>query len=230
MSEELTLFEWLAEDGYTKEAEIIKKYYRNAVHIYYRVSPDGVPVGASKSGGCPDLPPEMELPDMPLVVQINLYELAESGADVENLLPKTGILYIFWNYEIEDKCKYDVIYWNGDMSTLRHCGNSGKEEYAIEFEVHGGRIYEEYDEKGVYCEGLRDLVANYGYDPDALVESDDKLLGYPIDRNKIFEAEDVLLFQFDCHEGCIWKVYWIIKKSDLKNLDFSRVLIDFDMD
>ncbi len=229
MLECLNLFEQLAEDDYTKESETLRKYYRNAVYIYYRVSPDGVPVGASKSGGCPDLPPEIALPDIPLLVQINLYELAESGADIENLLPKTGMLYIFWNQEI-DECKYDVIYWDGDMSTLRRCGNSGKEKYAIEFEVHGGIIYEEYDEKVVYCEGLRDLVADYGYDPDALVASDDKLLGYPFGGNKPdFDKDDVLLFQCFCNVGGIFRTYWIMKKSDLKQSDFSKVRFDYDM-
>ncbi len=116
----------------------------------------GIPVEASKMGGFPDLPSEIEYPvmseytetwlqgtnkgevehyeksAMQLVVQINLYELAESGADIENLLSKTGMLYIFWSGEImelvsdewseivaeePDKTVFHkVIYWNVDIS------------------------------------------------------------------------------------------------------------------
>lgn len=209
MSEKLTLFEQLERDGYTEEAEYLKQYYRNAVILKYRLAEGEIPVGASKAG-CPDLPPEIALPDMPLIAQINLYELAESGADVENLLPKTGMLYIFWNYEI-DECDYDIIHWDGDMSTLRRCGISDERECTLEFETH-----DEYDEYCIYKE-LGELVSDYGYDPDGLAENGEKLLGYPFGVNKPdFDEDDVLLYQCDYHEGCVWKEYWIMKKDDLK--------------
>ncbi|MDE5834849.1 MAG: DUF1963 domain-containing protein, partial [Ruminococcus sp.] len=111
---------------YRKMADELKNYYRNAVILRCEETHD-IPTGSSKMGGFPDLPPEIEYPTMSeytetwllgdikgktehyeksamqLVAQINLYELAESGADVENLLPKTGMLYIFWNPEpLED--------------------------------------------------------------------------------------------------------------------------------
>ncbi|MDE5569847.1 MAG: hypothetical protein K2I82_04245, partial [Ruminococcus sp.] len=70
MSEKLTLFEQLERDGYTEEAEILKENYRNAVILKYRLAEDEIPIGASKTG-CPDLPPEIELPDMSLVIQLN---------------------------------------------------------------------------------------------------------------------------------------------------------------
>ncbi len=151
------LIEKLIADGYTKEAENLKKYYRNAVVLSVKdIKGGNIPVGASKMGGFPDLPSEIEYPvmseytetwlqdtnkgevehyeksAMQLVVQINLYELAESGADVENLLPKMGMLYIFWSGEImkpvsnewseivaeePDKTVFHkVIYWNVDIS------------------------------------------------------------------------------------------------------------------
>lgn len=210
MSKELTLFEQFERDGYTEEAEALKKYYRNAVILKCRLADGEVPIGASK-GGCPDLPPEIALPDIPLFAQINLYELAESGADVENLLPKTGMLYFFWNEEI-DECDYDIIHWDGDMSTLRRCGKPDGREVIIGFEAH-----EEYDEYGVDYEELRDLVSDYGYDPDGLAAIDDKLLGYPTGANKPdFSEEDVLLFQFNYNIGCVWSEYWIMRKEDLK--------------
>ena len=209
MSEKLTLFEQLERDGYTEEAGYLKQYYRNAVILKCRLAEGEVPIGASK-GGCPDLPPEIELPDIPLFAQINLYELAESGADVENLLPKTGMLYFFWNEEI-DECDYDIIHWDGHMSTLRRCGNPDEREVVIGFEAH-----EEYDE---YCidKELYKLISDYGYDPDELAVRADKLLGYPTGGNKPdFNEEDLLLFQFNYNIGCVWSEYWIMRKEDLK--------------
>ena len=220
------LIEKLMKDGYTEEAEILKKYYRNAILLHYNLPTGEIPIGASKCGN-PDLPPDIEVPDMPLVMQINLYELAESGADVENLLPKTGMLYIFWNFEIED-CDYDFIHWDGDMSTLKRTETSEKytAEVIITFEAH-----EEYDRNSVYYEKLNELVSDYGYDPDALAKNRDKLLGYPTGGNEPdLKKEDVLLLQYKYHEGCVWSVYWIIEREDLKNLDFSKVSIDFDTD
>ncbi len=226
MSEKLTLFEQLERDGYTEEAEILKENYRNAVILKCRLVEGEIPIGASK-GGCPDLPPEIELPNMPLLVQINLYELAESGADVENLLPKTGMLYIFWNPEpLEDfeDPDYDIIYWDGDMSTLRRCGNSDERECTIGFEAH-----DEYDE---YCidKELYKLISDYGYDPDALAENGDKLLGYPSGGNvPEVRGDDILLLQYGFDEGCIWNVYWITDKESIKNHSFGSGFY-YDMD
>ena len=113
----------------------------------------------SKIGGFPDLPPKIEYPKMTgytkkllkgfdkgkteryeesamqLVAQINLYDLNESEADLDKLLPERGILYIFWSGEIsplesddwteytvdnsENKDIFKVIFWDGDMSKLK---------------------------------------------------------------------------------------------------------------
>lgn len=239
-----------------------EKQYRNAVILSVKET-DDVPVGASKIGGFPDLPPEIEYPvmtgfteawlkgknkgktehyeksAMQLVAQINLYELAKSGADVENLLPKTGMLYIFWSGEImelesnksvkievtePDKTAiHKVIYWDGDISALRRteppCRYLGKYFDAYnEFFTESAVVFNSYEE----------------YEKDNINYIRNKLLGFPhgiippqIDRT------EVNLFQFDCYdisEGYIWEAYWIMKKSDLKNLDFSEVLLEFDND
>ena len=101
---------------------------------------DDVPVGASKLGGLPDLPPGIDYPEceafideksdkyfkrakLPLICQFNLADLAEY--EVQDDLPKSGMLYIFWNggdpgyfekkYGIHTLRAY---YWKGDISTL----------------------------------------------------------------------------------------------------------------
>ncbi|MCM1132787.1 MAG: YwqG family protein [Ruminococcus flavefaciens] len=270
MSEKLTLFEQLARDGYTEESEILKESYRNAILLKYSRAEGEIPIGASKLGGYPDLPPEIEYPvmsgiteitnpvmcrlfgeealinnthryeksAMQLVAQINLYELAESGADVENLLPKKGMLYIFWSDEvfelessesIEIHCDepdktalHKVIYWDGDMSTLKRT--------APPFPYYS-RYYNP-DE----CFAEHSVEFDYGKEYENSRDNSDldKIFGYPqgVNPPQIDETE-VNLFQSDCYdnfEGWIFHTYWIMKKSDLKNLDFSKVLIDFDMD
>ncbi len=256
-----------------KMAEELKNYYRNAVIICTEKVQD-IPVGASKMGGFPDLPPEIEYPTMSeytetwllgdnkgksehynksamqLVAQINLRELAESGADVENLFAKTGMLYIFWSGEGADleSNKYveteiaepdktachKVIYWDGDMSTLKRteppCPYYSKyfeeclEEYAVEFVSDS-----EYSRDSAYeIEGLEEATETDSFD---FVNDGDKMLGFPKGANVPYIDENTVnLFQFDYSMGCLWSVYWIMDREDLKKLDFSRVSVDFDMD
>ncbi len=61
-----------------------------------------IPVGASKFGGAPDAPTEFEWPmwnEKPLgfLAQINLEEVAPF--DVEEVLPKSGLLLFFYDFE-----------------------------------------------------------------------------------------------------------------------------------
>ncbi|MDE6835120.1 MAG: DUF1963 domain-containing protein [Ruminococcus sp.] len=249
---------------YRKMADELKNYYRNAVILLCREK-QNIPTGASKMGGFPDLPPEIEYPTMSectieqehyeksamqLVAQINLYELAESGADVENLLPKTGMLYILWSgevFELEsnkyieikvtepDKTAFHkVIYWDGDMSTLKRteppCPYYSKyfeecfEEYSVTFDSDS-----EYSEDSASeIDGLEEAVETDSFE---FTNSGDKILGFPKGANVPYLDENtVSLFQFDYHMGCLWSEYWLIKKEDLKNCDFSKVLFSCDMD
>lgn len=270
MSEDLTLFEELERDGYTETAEELKKYYRNAMYIICKSYPDGIPVGASKMGGYPDLPPEIEYPTMSahtqqwtnvsaeryeesamqIFAQINLYEAVESGADVENLLPKTGMLYIFWSGElfyisesdvISDVAKPDktahfkVIYWDGDMSALKRTPppcpyyskyfeeNECMEEFAIDFAET-----DEYEDGAENIENL-EKIADIDMHEHKIYEA--KLLGVPQGANRPdLRDDEVLLFQGDYEMGCLWREYWIIKRDDLKKCDFSKVRFDYDLD
>jgi uncharacterized protein YwqG len=58
------------------------------------------------------------------IAQINLQEVAK--LDNEDLLPKSGILYFFysaeqeaWGFDIKDRNKFKVLYYNGDLSNLQ---------------------------------------------------------------------------------------------------------------
>ncbi len=112
---EIELIDYLINEGYSDIAESIRPYRKSAVKICTKEGE--TPIGASKFGGFPDLPPEIPYPTMSgytckrretteryeksamqLVAQINLADIAE--ADDENKLPHTGILYFFWSGEV----------------------------------------------------------------------------------------------------------------------------------
>lgn len=89
-------------------------YARNVIRITPEVCDDGdIPVGASKFGGCPDLPAGMEwfqvqhgsyAAPLYFVAQINFAEIA--SFDVEHKLPERGMLYFFYDGETDARLNW----------------------------------------------------------------------------------------------------------------------------
>jgi uncharacterized protein YwqG len=89
---------------------------------------ENIKKGASKIGGLPDLPQNIEWPKsgktpLAFLTQINLKEISEYNKD--GLLPDKGILYFFydaenqpWGHKPSNKSKWKVIYYNNDNSNL----------------------------------------------------------------------------------------------------------------
>ncbi|QDA59543.1 YwqG family protein [Hymenobacter jejuensis] len=90
---------------------------------------DLMPCGSSKIGGQPDLPPFITWPTeangnpLSFIAQLNFSEL--SRLDKDQLLPKRGTLYFFysaeqeaWGFDIKDKDKFKVIFYDGDTAQL----------------------------------------------------------------------------------------------------------------
>ena len=89
---------------------------KNSIQVTLDIQDDDdLPIGVSKFGGCPDLPAGVEWfrtnADIPMsfVAQINFAEAAPY--DLENKLPKNGLLYFFydcspegmpWGFDPED--------------------------------------------------------------------------------------------------------------------------------
>lgn len=97
-----------------------------------------LPLGKSKVGGCPDLPDSIEWPyyeginfegeirkrPLAFLAQINLQDIKKY--DIDNLLPKRGILYFFyeleampWGYKLEHKGGARVYYYDGNFTDLK---------------------------------------------------------------------------------------------------------------
>jgi uncharacterized protein YwqG len=109
-------------------AETLERLLKPAIRIFHAPSESPAPLGASKLGGDPDLPPDFVWPDwngtpMAFLAQFRLDELAPY--DLENLLPPTGMLYFFyeaeeqpWGGYIEDEGGWRVFHHTGQISDL----------------------------------------------------------------------------------------------------------------
>lgn len=112
--------EYIIHHGKEKFTEELLEIRKNVIPLkFIPCNDEDIPVGASKSGGYPDLPPSISIPvlsgytridnsdgsaeryeasAMQLVAQFNLSEMAKY--DIDGKLPKYGMLYIFWSGEI----------------------------------------------------------------------------------------------------------------------------------
>jgi uncharacterized protein YwqG len=113
----------VAGSGLSKDSKTISALFRNAIEIDATVSGANLKPGESKIGGMPDLPKGSKWPDykgkpLPFIAQFRMVDVAKY--DKETLLPKTGMLYFFYDaqeqpfgYDISDKGKWKVIYYAG---------------------------------------------------------------------------------------------------------------------
>ncbi|MDI9865670.1 YwqG family protein [Flectobacillus sp. DC10W] len=143
------LFDRLKANGLDKYFDKLEPIVRNTIRLYLTsCSEDSIPIGQSKIGGKPDLPASFSwftetntkttkklwifgketeqtiTKSLSFIAQINLSQISQF--DSENLLPKNGILYFFyadeqdaWGFDIKDQNKFKIIYFDGDLTTLK---------------------------------------------------------------------------------------------------------------
>jgi hypothetical protein len=101
----------------------IEALFRNSIRITTKAvdNEETLPVGSSKIGGTPDLPPDISWPEwkgVPLafIAQINLRDTAQLDSD--DLLPKSGLLSFFyeatdtpWGFDPIDRGSACVLYF-----------------------------------------------------------------------------------------------------------------------
>src|SRR5690606_33198558 len=95
------LLELLEQYGLSHRADEILSQCKPSIHLslQYDMDEADIPIGASKVGGSPDVPPDFVWPqwnDIPLtfIAQFRLSDV--KPYDVENLLPENGMLYFFF--------------------------------------------------------------------------------------------------------------------------------------
>ena len=134
----------------------------NSIRLNTNYVDEKLPVGASKLFGAPDIYEGFEWPtievdgeeyDMPFIGQINLRDAA--AYDLDGLLPKTGMLYFFYDldelpYAPDDLNACKVIYHDSDedLESIDYVDEDGEElsfrEMAISFEcVEAGFLADE---------------------------------------------------------------------------------------
>ena len=115
--------------GLERLADVAERLTLPAIRIEPTiVDEDTIPVGASKLGGRPDLPPDFVWPEwkgtgLTFLAQFQLSELV--AYDVERLLPGEGMLYFFyeveaqpWGCEPTDRGAWQVVFYDGVTSAL----------------------------------------------------------------------------------------------------------------
>lgn len=122
-------------EGFSHIVDDLEPLMKDAIAIIGEIREDDqeIPVGASKLGGAPDLPPNEQWPywkegePLSFICQLNLAEVAKH--DVYKVLPTSGMLYFFCDAEDDqgvppvglpqDKGRWKFIYFDGDFLELR---------------------------------------------------------------------------------------------------------------
>ncbi len=106
---------------------IVLGLLKPTISIKTKIANEKIKIGKSKFGGLPDLPKKTEWPSLngfpfAFISQINLDEIK---FDIENKLPKKGILYFFFStnqtdYQFESSNKiHKVLYFNKNFDDLK---------------------------------------------------------------------------------------------------------------
>jgi uncharacterized protein YwqG len=116
--------------GLGRLADVAERLTLPAIRIEPQmVDEDTIPVGASKLGGRPDLPPDLAWPErdgkpLGFLVQFNLAEIAPY--DAEKVLPPSGMLYFFydflnqpWGLDPTDRGGWQVVFQAAGDEALR---------------------------------------------------------------------------------------------------------------
>lgn len=202
----------------------------NSIQIKTSKPTEKIPVGSSKFLGNPDVWEGFEWPatsedgelfEISFICQINCAEIAPF--DKDGLLPKTGMLYIFYDLDEmpgtpDNKNAARVIYYNGDLSALREMvltDENGEDmafaEQQVEFECVEASFLSDSESTHLLL-GIPSLDYGTAYD---CIDGWQMLL--QIDS---FETEDAAVNFTDEGVLCFY-----IEADKLKKRDFSDVRI-----
>lgn len=195
---------FLSEHGLGRVARALAEAARPCVHVATRASDeDEIEVGASKMGGCPDLPAGFEWPEkdgrrLQFLVQIRCEEVA--ALDATGTLPRSGYLWFFydveeqpWGIDPKDRGGWAVRYAEvgpgaltraedgGDAveATVEVCGLSFRAAFSLPQDVTGRTGVELTDEESDALMELPDAATEEGKG-SPLVSAGHRLLGYPM--------------------------------------------------
>lgn len=214
-------------------------------------------VGGTRAGGMPDLPDGVEWPQteetdepMPFVLQVNLADVAPF--DVEGVLPKAGLLSIFFYTEDEDSGEEGrILYFPDPLPALKRQkapgGLDAEKRYrpvplkaSLEWTLASDILLDEDFES--WFELRNRIIEAQGFDDgngDIF-----QLLGHPlfVQSYEMRKKESLFLEIYPDYEaveddprttGMMWgdggQVYFIMKTADLKAHAFDRLSVILDM-
>ncbi|MCA0457100.1 MAG: DUF1963 domain-containing protein [Chloroflexi bacterium] len=128
--------DFLRSGGLGDYVEKILPFAKSCIRLHASLAenPADLPLGSSRIGGLPDLPPNMKWPmrngrPCEFIAQINLSDAAPF--DVERLLPQQGLLFFFFDglfYEDTEPVGHQfgseiILYYSGDFAVLERVPN-----------------------------------------------------------------------------------------------------------
>lgn len=125
-----TISALLLEHNLSHRQALLAPLVRPAIRIVSRYNGYAdLPIGSSKLGGTPDLPPGVEWPQYkgrPLSLLAQFYLPDPAPSDVRSELPDAGMLYFFydmveqpWGYDPDSPGAWKVIYSDAPLALLR---------------------------------------------------------------------------------------------------------------
>lgn len=247
----------LDKNAISRIEDILTNLKREKISLKFVSSPvEPLPIGASKYGGQPDVPDGLEWPidkdgrPLSLLLQINCTDIA--ALDKKNLLPKSGILYFF--YQVSEQ-PWDnttngahVLYFDvpiADLHKKDYPDNLTQEETiterALQFKVENS--YPSFDDLLRLSQDTQYLIDHWDEYTTAFERLADDylndeagigfLLGYAelIQSSIVDNLENnVLLLQLDSDEenddgvifGDCGSIYYYIPKQDLIDRRFDQ--------
>jgi len=236
----------MREKGYPEQAPLLFKKLLAKEQICIEVGTNlaeesAFAIGESKMGGIPHLPKGFAWPKdkdgyepLSFVAQINLEEMTREVG--RHLLPLKGFLYFFY----EDYGECCVKYYAGSANDLVAADfpEDIQEHYMfLPCKLTFWKAKSYPDPGSNLCEGLFDsdeIEAVYADVRWRHQGSLHQLFGYPEiyqswDLKELDPEQDALLFQVDEDDdaemrwGDLARISFLVKKTDLENLDFENV-------
>ncbi len=193
-------------------------------------------------GSCFDCPKDKNNQDMYFIAQINFEDIKYS-----DLFPQNGILQFFYStvnnnsfVDIESKIVYrETFYENKEPidGSYRLSFNRGS-QFCPVVDKYGSSFY--YNS---FIQNLSEKELDIFENTEEFNSFGSKVGGYPAFYNKDFREEEydfdnplILLLQLDCNKSSELNSFfkeisianWFIRKNDLLNKDFSKIIYNFE--
>ena len=194
--------------------------------IYLTFDYEKTETGDSKFFGAPDLPEDFEWPtdeedyDMDFICQLNCARMHK----MNSLLPKKGMLYFFGCIANplgeEDAPEIEPGFQSMGNFSVKYTSLDAAD-------LQSGEIVDENGDPA----GFLEMKISFSEDENVCTEALHQVLGEPPEKND--EISDyVMLFCLDSFSGDDFTLefedsgylYFLIKKDDLENQDFSKVI------